>query len=917
MLGIDLDRALELAIEGYRTEDLLETRGALLSTLAAASGVRRSVRFGDEVVATGLDHSGTRAAVVHRDRTVEIWDLTRDEPVGSTFTLSSAGASTIEFDAAGDRVAIGYASGDVEVWDASTRERLVDPLSGPGGPINELLFTADGDHLVGLDRRELSATWWDLATGDSEDLGNVRAVTALAGDDRFLTGSDTGLNFERDLLKWWDGATGTEIGEPLAAAADVFDLSSTSLSNASFPWPILDVAVSDDGGTLATTHMGGFTLLRDPDTGAVRDPQKGVPALSPLALSPDGTRLAGVAPDGTARIWRTDLPTQAPVVFPGRLGIVDDLAFAPDGSVAVVGPAGARVLDPEGALQIGTEFRVFDDLVIDALAYLPDGRLAAGGTDEWKSGGIAVWDPSLDEPAAEATTSGVDDVAVSADGHWLAIAQPILAFDSRPTIEVRDLRTGDVRWLETPGYGALDMAFSPDGTLLAALGHDGPWDHAAVWWFSVPGFELRGATPSLREPGFSNPPTGLSFSGDGAVLAVAPQRAPAVLIDVATGEITRTLQTEAPGAYAVALDHDGSHLYVESNLGALVIDLEHPATAPRVLPRRTGQVVGFALSPDELTLYGIGHDSGLVIWDLESNQRLGTPIRPGLGASAFVGGRSIALAPDGRHVAVGYDDGRVVVWEVDPEAWVQRACALISRPELCPQTVPVGATRPGHRPVGPIARAGRSSRGSARARRTNGSRTHCRSHDAIAARRFGSIDRGLRGALKRVHAAADPHLRSSAPPALPQRLTAPWSRTVDEVGDRSGTSQNDRRCRYEQQVGSGRCVRRVGWNAAGGERRFRVGRWRQRSFPLQQQWQARRRGLAVPRCDLGQPRRGDQPDCPLLRRRTPRRGCARTVGGVALQSHHAPARAMTTAIVGHVGEHVADEMLRPDHADHA
>ncbi len=681
MLDIGLDRALELAIEGYRTEDLPETRGALLTVLSASAGVQRTIRFADDaddVVTTGLDRSGTRAAVLHRDQRVEIWDLNRGTPIGSAFTVSSAEASTIEFDTAGGRVAIGYASGIIEVWDRSTGKLQAGPLSGPDGPVYELEFTTDGDHLVSLDANLGSGTWWDLESGDSKPLGKVISVAALPNDDRFITGSATGIDFESDVLQWWDGASGTTIGEPLTPTGDLLDLNSTEISNAEFPWPVVDVAVSRDGTTLATTHMGGITVLRHLAAGTVTVQPDSLTAISPLAFSPDGSRLAGITSDGSVSIWRTD-GSQAPAVLPGVAGVVDDVTFDSKGLLAIVGPAGARVVDPEVGPPVAQEVRMFDDLVVDTVFYLPDGRLAASGYGGETGSEFAIYEP--DRGGIERHPFRGD--AVSTDGQWLATADPFLYWQGLPTLEVRDLRTGDVRRLRTPDHIALRTAFSPDGTRLATVAEDKDGGEA-VFWFTVPGFELERATP-FRQQSYANYPTGLSFSGDGAVLAVAGNRGPAVLIDPATGEVIRTLETEAPGAYAVALDHDGSHLFVDSTRGDLVIDLADPTMAPRVLPGRTGEVAGFALSSDERTLYGIS-DGGLIIWDLESesNQRVGTPIRPGLGTLSFGGGRSIALAPDGKHVAVGYGDGRVVVWEVDPEAWAQRACALVPQSEFCP-----------------------------------------------------------------------------------------------------------------------------------------------------------------------------------------------------------------------------------------
>jgi len=80
-------------------------------------------------------------------------------------------------------------------------------------------------------------------------------------------------------------------------------------------------------------------------------------------------------------------------------------------------------------------------------------------------------------------------------------------------------------------------------------------------------------------------------------------------------------------------------------------------------------------------------DNGPVsLWDAESQALIGSPL-PGLGETWS----TTRFTPDGGGLFVAYDNGRAMRWEVDPAAWVRRACATAGgglTPEQWEQIVP-------------------------------------------------------------------------------------------------------------------------------------------------------------------------------------------------------------------------------------
>ena len=62
----------------------------------------------------------------------------------------------------------------------------------------------------------------------------------------------------------------------------------------------------------------------------------------------------------------------------------------------------------------------------------------------------------------------------------------------------------------------------------------------------------------------------------------------------------------------------------------------------------------------------------MLLWDVASGRRLGDPL-PAPDNTA------IGFDATGRTLVTGGADGEVVVWEVDPDRWVEIACELAGR----------------------------------------------------------------------------------------------------------------------------------------------------------------------------------------------------------------------------------------------
>jgi hypothetical protein len=78
------------------------------------------------------------------------------------------------------------------------------------------------------------------------------------------------------------------------------------------------------------------------------------------------------------------------------------------------------------------------------------------------------------------------------------------------------------------------------------------------------------------------------------------------------------------------------------------------------------------LSDDGRRLLVLGQDAAFRIYDIPSRTQLGGPISVGDFASGA------ALRGDGLEAAVGTDQG-IVLWDLDPDHWIDGACAVAGR----------------------------------------------------------------------------------------------------------------------------------------------------------------------------------------------------------------------------------------------
>jgi WD40 repeat protein len=504
-------------------------------------------------------------------------------------------------------------------------------------------------------------------------------------------------------IKVWDSATGKEV-KSFGGPSGHQNL-------------VLSVSISRDGGLIASGGSDNKALIWDfPSSGPLRAIAK-TEGARVLAVSPDGTKLAGGDKDGHVKIWNSADGKEL-FKLEGHRGPITGLTFSGNGqllvscgddktlrfwnpangqSLGVVGahPAAVRGLavspnnnavysaGADGTLKFWALPPVASKAVgaahgdaVTALALSNDGNsLVSASADKTvrltnAANGQLIRD-------FKGATAGVESVALSPNGALIAAG----------TADKRLLlwQTADAKMLANVANQATGLAFNPASNQLLTGGGDGVlklWalppvpertlahpDAVRSAVASADGKRLFTASAdkivrawnlaNLQQPerqfsGHTAAVNAVAVNADGKLLASAGDDATIRFWDQGNGQ-----QTALIGAHAgpvTSLSFNASNQVLSASADGSVKLWQPPAAAGKMLAH-PGQVTSAVLTPDGARLLTGCSDKQVRLWNLTSGQ----VERPFAGPT--LGVLCVAMNPAGTQVTAGGADKTLFVWE--------------------------------------------------------------------------------------------------------------------------------------------------------------------------------------------------------------------------------------------------------------
>jgi WD40 repeat protein len=279
--------------------------------------------------------------------------------------------------------------------------------------------------------------------------------------------------------------------------------------------------------------------------------------------------------------------------------------------------------------------------------------MLASSVSYYKGEGVKLWKMPEGRVVRMLPTAG-RALAFSSDGQLLAVAEP-QAVTLWQVSDGKRVRT--ISESCAPGSSLSSVAFSPDGTLVAATcGLSGRMIRV---WKVADGKEL------FSIAGDANGKGGVAFSPDGQLLSVAKGRS-VKLYSASDGSEVRVLQeSKYFGCLlncAVAFSPDGQLIAASDSDYSIKIWRVSDFQEVRSYKADEGDIRAIAFVPDRKALaIAEWHRDTIKLWDFERDQWIG--ILRGHGGSLKGWINDLVVSPDGKYLASGGTDG-LALWRI-------------------------------------------------------------------------------------------------------------------------------------------------------------------------------------------------------------------------------------------------------------
>jgi WD40 repeat protein len=600
---------------------------AMLPGIAVLPGTQGTVE------AAAFSTNGRMLAVGTANGDTQLWNNASHLPIGRPLRIAGSGqVMSVAFSPDGRELAVAADEG-TQLWNVAAH-RLLGLLAEHGDEAAALAFSPNGDTLA------VATVGGGTATFAGVQLWNV--ASRRPGPLIPVSGGADSVAFSPDGQTIAIGA--------FAGATELQQLGTDRSPTVLATRNDSSLAFSPDGRTLLAGGALGaewWNISTQQQIGQMSTHASYGTLRQAAAFSPNGKILAVMSQDESLQLWGigANRPISIPFTSPG--GAEPPLAFSHDGGTLAAG-VGTGVALVDVAAATGTPAAT-----LPANTSLANPAISPFGT-------VLSVDPGDNTVQMRSTATGKpvgvplnvpglsdDPLAVTSGGTIMAVGTIKGVFLRSPS--ARQLSgvplpgTSDALLPAKEQPDAVEMAFSPDGAMLAVVLRTG----ALQLW------ELSKRTLVKTIGGGCDGP---SFTPDGKLL-VATCDSGLQLFDAATGKPITTISGQISG---VVFSPNGTLLAATTLTN---IQLWTVGPSPRLtdtLPARA--VASVAFSPDASVL-AVGFASGTLLYDVGTGQKIG-PSLPNHSSEQGIGSVSVVWTANGTTLGATTFNGPTELWHV-------------------------------------------------------------------------------------------------------------------------------------------------------------------------------------------------------------------------------------------------------------